>query len=97
MNLKERTVKIEDRNIDLTRREYDIVELTASRGTGLFKRADYEKVWGYDSEGDSVTVVERIKNIRAKFAAVTPDTDYILTVWESVTNGIKREKAGMII
>lgn len=82
MNLKERTVKIEDRNIDLTRREYDIVELLALHAGQVFSREQiYEKVWGYDSEGDSVTVVERIKNIRAKFAAVTPDTDYILTVW----------------
>jgi len=82
MNLKERTVKIEDMNIDLTRREYDIVELLALHAGQVFSREQiYEKVWGYDSEGDSVTVVERIKNIRAKFAAVTPNTDYILTVW----------------
>lgn len=82
MNLKERTIKIQDTNIDLTRREYDIVELLALHAGQVFSREQiYEKVWGYDSEGDSVTVVERIKNIRAKFAAVTPDTDYILTVW----------------
>ena len=40
----------------------------------------YEKVWGYDSEGNSSTVVERIKKIRAKFSAAA-DKEYISTVW----------------
>ena len=80
--LKERAVKIEGSRIDLTRREYDIVELLALHAGQVFSREQiYEKVWGYDSEGDSATVVERIKNIRAKFAAVTPGREYIYTVW----------------
>ena len=80
--LKERAVKIEGSRIDLTRREYDIVELLALHAGQVFSREQiYEKVWGYDSEGDSATVVERIKNIRAKFAAVTPGRAYISTVW----------------
>ena len=80
--LKERAVKIEGSRIDLTRREYDIVELLALHAGRVFSREQvYEKVWGYDSEGDSATVVERIKNIRAKFAAVTPGREYISTVW----------------
>lgn len=78
--LKERAVKIEGSRIDLTRREYDIVELLALHAGQVFSREQiYEKVWGYDSEGDSATVVERIKNIRAKFAAVTPGREYIST------------------
>ena len=80
--LKERAVKIEGSRIDMTRREYDIVELLALHAGQVFSREQiYEKVWGYDSEGDSATVVERIKNIRAKFAAVTPGREYISTVW----------------
>ena len=80
--LKERAVKIEGSRIDLTRREYDIVELLALHAGQVFSREQiYEKGWGYDSEGDSATVVERIKNIRAKFAAVTPGREYISTVW----------------
>lgn len=80
--LKERAVKIEGSRIDLTRREYDIVELLALHAGQVFSREQiYEKVWGYDSKGDSATVVERIKNIRAKFAAVTPGREYISTVW----------------
>ena len=58
------------------------MELLALHAGQVFSREQiYEKVWGYDSEGDSATVVERIKNIRAKFAAVTPGREYISTVW----------------
>ena len=36
------------------------------------RQSETEKVWGYDAEGDSSTVVERIKIIRSKFAAIAP-------------------------
>lgn len=82
IDIRERTVKINNEPITLTKREYDIVELLALHPGQVFSREHiYEKLWGYDSEGDSATVVEHIKKIRAKFAAVTPSVDYISTVW----------------
>ena len=58
------------------------VELLALHAGQVFSREQiYEKVWGCDSEGDSSTVVERVKKIRAKFSAVTPEKEYISTVW----------------
>jgi len=82
LDIRERTVKINNKPIALTKREYDIVELLALHAGQVFSREHiYEKVWGYDSEGDSATVVEHIKKIRAKFAAVTPSVEYISTVW----------------
>lgn len=41
----------------------------------------YEKVWGYDAEGDSATVSEHIKKIRAKFLKINKEFDSIQTVW----------------
>lgn len=82
LDVKERTVKIDGQPLALTRREYDIVELLALHcGQVLSREHIYEKIWGYDAEGDSTTVVEHIKKIRAKFAAVTPSVEYISTVW----------------
>lgn len=82
LDIKERTVKIENNNIPLTKREYDIVELLALHARQVFSREHiYEKVWGYDSDGDSATVVEHVKKIRAKFAEVKPSVEYISTVW----------------
>lgn len=76
------TVEIGEKSIGLTKREFDIVELLAHHAGQVFSKEQiYEYVWGYDSDGDSATVVERIKKIRAKFAAVMPEKEYISTVW----------------
>jgi DNA-binding response OmpR family regulator len=82
IDLNGRIVKIFDNVIELTKYQYDIVELLALHAGQVFSKAHiYEKVWGYDSEGDDSTVVEHIKKIRAKFSAVSSDTEYISTVW----------------
>jgi len=82
LDLRERSVVIEGKPIPLTRREYEIIELLAVHSGQVFSREQiYEKIWGYDAEGDSSTVVEHVKKIRAKLAAVDPDTEYIATVW----------------
>ena len=66
----------------LTKLEYNIVELLALHAGQTFSREQiYERIWGYDSDGDSTTVVEHVKKIRAKFAEIEPDTEYISTVW----------------
>ncbi|MMZ56349.1 Transcriptional regulatory protein YycF [compost metagenome] len=82
MDLRSRVVRIDGVPIALTKREYDIVELLAMHGGQVFSRDQiYEKVWGYDAEGDSTTVVEHVKKIRAKFTEADPSGEYILTVW----------------
>ena len=40
----------------------------------------YEKVCGYDAEGDSRVVTELIRRVRKKLAEYT-QTEYIETVW----------------
>lgn len=82
MDLQERTVSIAGEELELTRKEYEIAELLALHPGQVFSREQiYEKIWGYDAEGDSATVVERIKRIRAKLSAAEPETEYITTVW----------------
>ncbi|MDB0438932.1 DNA-binding response regulator [Clostridioides difficile] len=82
LDIQERAVKVDSVDVHLTKREYDIVELLALHAGQVFSREQiYEKVWGYDSEGDNSTVVERVKKIRAKFSVVTPKIEYISTVW----------------
>jgi DNA-binding response OmpR family regulator len=82
LDLKGRSVTIHGKPVPLTRREYDVVELLAMHSGQVFSREQiYEKIWGYDAEGDSSTVVEHVKKIRAKMAAADPSTEYIATVW----------------
>ena len=63
------------------KREFDIVELLSLNAGQVFDRERiYETVWGLDGEGNSDTVMEHIRKIRAKLAACTLHS-YIDTVW----------------
>lgn len=82
VDLKSRQVKINDNIISLTKREFEILELLLMHPGQVFSKEQiYEKIWGYDAEGDSSTVTEHVKNIRAKIAEFDYDTEYISTVW----------------
>lgn len=82
VDLKSRQAKIDGNDLPLTRREFDILEFLLMHPGQVFSREQiYEKVWGCDAEGDSSTITEHMKNLRAKIAVFDPDTEYISTVW----------------
>lgn len=70
-----------DKRLGLAKKEFDIVELLSQNPGQVFdKERIYERLWGYDSEGDSTVVTEHIRRIRTKIATCT-DQVYIATVW----------------
>lgn len=74
-------VQLGGTEIQLTRVEYDILEfLSMNPGQVFDKERIYEKVCGYDAEGDSRVITELIRRIRKKIANLT-ETEYIETVW----------------
>ena len=76
-----RTVQLNGENIPLSKREFDIVELLSMNAGQVFDRERiYETVWGIDGEGNSDTVMEHIRKIRAKMSVHTQHS-YIETVW----------------
>lgn len=76
-----RTVTAAGESITLSKREFDIVELLSLNAGQVFDRERiYETVWGVDGDGNSDTVMEHIRKIRAKLAAYTLHS-YIDTVW----------------
>lgn len=77
----QRCLFCQGREICLTKKEFDIVELLAQNPGQVFdKERIYERVWGWDSEGESSVVAEHIRRIRAKIAAAGGG-QYIETVW----------------
>ncbi len=77
----ERCIFFKGNRIALAKKEFEIVALLSSNSGQVFDRERiYEKIWGYDSEGDSGVVTEHIRRIRAKIAAFTQKT-YLETVW----------------
>lgn len=82
IDLQGREIYYYNERLHLTKREFDIVELLALNAEQVFsKERIYEKVWGYDAEGDSSTVSEHVKKARAKFISVNKEFNYINTVW----------------
>lgn len=74
-------VFIGSQQVSLAKKEFEIVELLSQNAGQVFdKERIYERVWSYDSEGDSSVVAEHVRRIRAKFAALS-DCVYIETVW----------------
>lgn len=81
VDYSQRCLFIKGERIVLAKKEFDIVELLSQNPGQIFdKERIYERVWGYDGEGDSAVVAEHIRRIRGKLAGYT-DGNYIETVW----------------
>ncbi len=67
--------------LDFSNKEFEIIKFLSQNAGMVFDRETiYEKLWGYDSEGDSIVVKEHIRKIRNKLSVYT-DKNYIETVW----------------
>lgn len=81
IDYSERCLFFADKRVGIVKKEFDIVELLSQNPRQVFeKERIYERIWGYNSEGDSSVVAEHIRRIRTKIAAYT-DRTYIETVW----------------
>jgi DNA-binding response OmpR family regulator len=82
INPSSRIVCICGREIDLTRREYDLLFFLASHPKTVFdKEKIYNKIWGEDIYGDLNTVKEHINRIRKKIEKDPSNPEYIQTLW----------------
>lgn len=81
IDYREKTVQVNDTYLELTRLEYGIVEFLSENPGQVFDRERiYERVCGYDGEGDNRVVTELVRRIRNKLKEHTGQ-EYIETVW----------------
>ncbi len=81
IDFAERCLFCQGNPIVLTKKEFEIIALLAGNPGQIFDRERiYERIWGYDRDGDSSVVSEHIRRVRAKIAEHT-DKGYIETVW----------------
>lgn len=81
IDYSKREISINGTEILLSRKEFDIVELLSVNAGQVFDRERiYDIVWGLEGSGSSDTIMEHIRKIRSKFAAVSLHS-YIETVW----------------
>jgi DNA-binding response OmpR family regulator len=75
-------VTLNGKELELTAREYKILELLVQNKGKVFTRANlYETVWGSEYLGDDNAVKTHISNLRNKLKKLSPDQEYIETVW----------------
>ncbi|NLL81473.1 MAG: response regulator transcription factor [Tissierellia bacterium] len=77
-----RKVILEDKNVNLTGKEFDLLYVLASNPSKVFTRQELlEKVWGYAYYGDLRTVDVHIRRIREKIERNPKESEYIITKW----------------
>lgn len=81
ISYSERKVFFNEEEISLTKTEFDIVEiLSLNKGQIFTKEKIYEKLWGFDKDGDSSIITEHIRRIRTKISKYS-DRLIIETIW----------------
>lgn len=82
INFLKRNISIEDKDINLTGKEFDLFYVLSSNAGKIFSREELlDEVWGYEHYGDVRTVDVHIRRIREKIEDGTEDTKYIMTKW----------------
>ncbi|HBM79501.1 MAG TPA: DNA-binding response regulator [Clostridiaceae bacterium] len=77
-----RRVFVNDKEIVLTNKEFDLLTLFASNPNRVFSKEElFDKIWGMDSIGDITTVTVHIRKIREKIEVDPSNPQYIETLW----------------
>jgi DNA-binding response OmpR family regulator len=84
VNINERTVKKRGKEIELTAKEFDILnKLIQSKGIVFSREKLLDTVWGYDYYGDTRAVDIQITRLRKKLEDDPQNPGYIITVFGS--------------
>ena len=82
IDCESRRVVIGDREINLTAKEFDLLELLAMNPNKVYSRENLLNiVWGYEYPGDARTVDVHIRRLREKIEANPSDPKYVYTKW----------------
>lgn len=84
INTLGRKVSINNKEINLTAKEFDLLLLLATNPGRIYSREELlEIIWGYEYFGDLRTVDVHIRRLREKIEKKSENYEYILTKWGS--------------
>ncbi|MDO5022229.1 MAG: response regulator transcription factor [Eubacteriales bacterium] len=90
INSDERLALIDDKNIKLTKKEFDLLELFANNINRIYSRDKLlDMLWGWDYEGDARTVDTHVTRLRNKLKDANVKGFSIDTVWAVGYKGVK--------
>lgn len=82
IDCESRRVFIKEREINLTAKEFDLLELLATNQDKVYSRENLlNLVWGYEYPGDARTVDVHIRRLREKIETNPSDPKYVYTKW----------------
>ena len=82
INKQDRRVYIDDNEVFLTQKEFDLLLFLVENPNRVFSKEElFERVWGYDSLSDASTITVHIARIREKIEANPEGRTFIETVW----------------
>lgn len=82
IDCESRRVFIEDQEVNLTAKEFDLLELLAKNPDKVYSRDKLlNLVWGYDYPGDARTVDVHIRRLREKIEKHPSEPKYVYTKW----------------
>ena len=82
LNTEERVALRDGRTVDLTAKEYDLIELLMRNPRRVYSRENLMNVvWGYTYAGDYRTVDVHIRRLREKLEENPAEPDHIMTKW----------------
>ena len=82
LNLNNRSVTVDGKEVNLTAKEFDLLQLFATNRGKVFSRENLlETIWKYDYLGDLRTVDVHIRRLREKIERVPSQPEYIFTKW----------------
>jgi len=82
INLANRSVTIDGKDVNLTAKEFDLLKLFASNPGKVYSRENLlETVWKYDYLGDLRTVDVHIRRLREKIEKNPSQPEFIFTKW----------------
>lgn len=82
IHLANRSVFIDDTEINLTAKEFDLLQLFATNPGKVYSRENLlEMIWKYDYLGDLRTVDVHIRRLREKIEKNPSQPNYIFTKW----------------
>ncbi len=84
INQTARRIYLDNKEIVLTTKEFEILNFLASHPNIVFSKEHlYERIWGNDSYGDMTTIAVHIKKIRDKIEKNPQKPRFIDTLWGS--------------
>ena len=82
MDPDSRRVFIQDQEVNLTAKEFDLLELLINNPNKVYSREQLlSLVWGYEYPGDVRTVDVHVRRLREKIEANPKDPQYVNTKW----------------